>query len=207
MMTQNYKDELYNFCQKFKLSNPSYVTDKSGTEHNPMYLSSVIVNDRSFLGETCKTKRLAEASAALAALEYCNTDSLDNYSKTKACLLINGENLEMIDNEINLKILSCENLDIYIFVNNDDDLFHRKLPDKIIKIISSNDQLNSRDICMAMYTGSLLTKALYDTYFIATSSKFASVLVDMIKDGNLGWNNKKAYHITKIDEIYKINEK
>jgi len=206
-MSQNYKDELYKFCQKAGLGSPSYMTEKDGTEHEPMYLSSVIVDDKNFLGETCKTKKAAEASAALAALIYYNKDSLNNYSKSKACLLINGENLEMIDNEINLKILSCKNLDIYIFVNNDDDLFHRKLPDKIIKIISSNNQLNSRDICMAMYTGSLLSKALYDIYFIATSPKFANVLVDMIKDGNLGWNNKKAYHITKIDEIYKINEK
>lgn len=204
-MSQNYKDELYKFCQKAELGSPSYITEKNGTEHEPKFLSSVIIDDKNFVGETCKTKRLAEASAALAALIYYSNNPV--IFKTKACLLINGENLEMIDNEINLKILSCENLDIYIFVNNDDDLFHRKLPDKIIKIISSNNQLNSRDICMTAYTGSLLTKALHDVYFIATSPKFANVLVDMIKDGNLGWNNKKAYHITKIDEIYKINEK
>jgi hypothetical protein len=200
MMAQNYKDELYKFCQKFKLSNPGYKTDKSGTEHEPIYLSSVITDDGSFLGETCRTKKLAEASAALSALEYYKSKDKSLNSKNKACLLINGENTDMIDNEINLKVLSCENLDIYIFV--DYDIVYRKFPDKINKIITSNNNLHSRDICMSAYIGSFLTKGLYDIYFIATSSEFANVLVDMIQDGSLDWINKKAYHITKIEQIY-----
>ena len=206
MMTQNYKDELYKFCQKSKLSNPGYATEKSGTDHEPMYLGSVITDDGSFLGEACRTKKLTEASAALSALEYYKSKDKSLNSKNKACLLINGENTDMIDNEINLKVLSCENLDIYIFINNDDDLVHRKFPDKINKIIYSNNNLHSRDICMAMYTGSFLTKELYDIYFVATSPEFTNVLVDMVKDVNLSRNSKKAYHITRIEEIYEINE-
>jgi hypothetical protein len=35
-------------------------------------------------------------------------------------------------------------------------------------------------------------------------NKFSSVLIDMIRDKNLGWHDKEAYQITKVDQIYQI---
>ena len=210
-MTQNHKGFLQELSQKYGFLNPEYVTTKSGSDHNPEFISTVTVNEKSFTGEICKTKKASEAMAACEAINYLN-DIKFGFSTNKKCILINSDYLEMINNEITIneitiKELSDSNLDIYIFTNKEDFFTNQKLPNDIIKIISPSILSNSKDICMMTYTGSLLVKNLYDIYFIATYDKFSSVLVEMIKDKNFGWNNKEAHKITKIEQIYALDKK
>lgn len=205
-MSQNYKGFLQELAQKYGFLDPEYVTTKSGSDHNPNFVSTVTVNEESFTGEICKTKKASEAMAACEAINYLN-DIKNMVSVDKKCILINSDYLEMINNEITIKELSDCNLDIYIFTNKEDVFVNQKLPIKINKIISPSILPNSKDICMMTYTGSLLAKNLYDIYFIATYDEFSSVLVEMIKDKNFGWNNKEVHKITKIDQIYAFDKK
>jgi hypothetical protein len=220
MMSENHKDNLYKLSQKYGFNNPEYVTVKSGPDHNPDYISVVNINDVSFKGEICRTKKIAESKAALEALNYINVTYLNNIRNTtkitKMCLFLNFDNLEMLNNEITSKELLNRNLDIYLFANKNDYLVYENLlndkcsvegafpllPNEIIKIISPST--HSSNLCMMTYTGSLLIKNIYDIYFIAMPNKFSPVLIDMIKDKNLGWHDKEAYQITKIEQIYEI---
>jgi len=210
-MSANYKDMLQKFTQKYKLMDPEYETFKSGPDHNPEYASIVTINDQSFKGQVCKTKKLSESAAALEVLNYFNFivnhhNIKDEFSimmiNNKICILIDVDSLPTIDNEITLKELSNKNLDIFMFMNVTNNLINKQLPNKITEI-TVNDE-NSTSICIMMYTGILLTKNLYDTYFIVTNKEFADKLVNLIKSKSLGWNNKDAYQITKISEIYDI---
>lgn len=203
MISENYKDNLEKLAQKCKLLSPKYITVKSGPDHNPDYISSVIVNNEIFKGQVCKTKKASESLAALEALNNFSKKILHNNKlslyNNKICILIDYDNLKQIDNEITHKEISNQNLDIYMFIDKINYFTDKKLPDGVIKILSS-----STDISIMTYTGSLLTKNLYDIYFIATRNKFAFGLIEMIKDKNFGWDNKEAYQITRINQIYKI---
>ena len=208
MMSEGHKDNLEKLSQKYKFSKPKYITVKSGCEHDPNYVSMVTINNETFKGQACKTKKISEGMAALEALNYINIKYLHNVKKepliNRVCILIDSDNLIQIENEITLKETSNNNLDIYMFMDKINYLKDKELPDGVIKIISPNTLSNITDISIMTYTGALLAKNLYDTYFIATRDKFALGLIDMIKSQNLGWNNKKAYQITKINQIYEI---
>jgi len=197
-MTENYKDNLQKLIQKYRLPNPEYVTIKSGPDHNPDFISTVTVNDEIFRGVMSKTKKFSEVSAAFIALE-----NLDNFSENKKCMLINLDNLQSIYNEITIKELSNPNLDIYLFMGKNNYLIDKIMTNEIIKVISPSIEINSTNIYMTMYIGSLLTKNLYDTYFVATDTEFSSILMEIIKYGSLNFDNKKAYQITNINQIYK----
>jgi len=105
--------------------------------------------------------------------------------------------------EITIKELSNPNLDIYLFMGKNNYLIDKIMTNEIIKVISPSIEINSTNIYMTMYIGSLLTKNLYDTYFVATDTEFSSILMEIIKYGSLNFDNKKAYQITNINQIYK----
>ena len=208
MMSENYKDSLEKLSQKYKFSKPEYITIKSGSEHEPNYVSVVTINNETFRGQVCKTKKISEAKAALEALNYINTKYLHNVKKehpiNRVCILIDSDNLPGIENEITFKEISNTNLSIYMFMDKINYLKDKKLPDGVIRIISPDTLSNITDISMMTYTGALLAKNLYDIYFVATRDKFALGLVELIKKQNICWNIKEAHQITKINEIYKI---
>lgn len=205
-MSNNYKDILQKLAQKYNFPDPEYKTIKSGPDHNPDYESTVTINGETFKGQFSKTKKASESVAALEALNYINSVYLHNikggFSTRKICILIDSDNLQTIIDEITLKELVNQDLDIYIFMSKTSNLLDKKLPKEIIKVISPITQENNTNICITTYTGSLLMKNFYDIYFIATNDKFASSLIEMIKDKNLAWNNKEAYQINKINQIY-----
>ena len=200
-MSDNYKDNLEKLSQKYKFSDPEYITVKSGPDHNSDYVSSVTVNGETFKGQIGKTKKASESSAAFEAVKFFNKKLK---RANKVCILIDSDNLQQIENEITSKEILNKDLDIYMFMDKINYLKDKKLPDGVIKIMSPNTTSNITDISIMTYTGSLLTKNLYDIYFIATRDKFALGLMEMIKAQNFGWYNKETYQITKINEIYKI---
>ncbi len=184
-------------------SNPEYVTIKSGPDHNPSFISTVTVNRETYKGLTSSTKKNAETNAALEAFNYINITCFDNTkSLHKICILIDADNLPNIDNEITIRELSNDNLDIFMFMSKTNPIANKRLPNEVIIIISPSTKQESNNICITTYTGSLLTKGLYDMYFIVTCDKFGAPLVDMIKDDTLYWNSKEARQITKICQIY-----
>jgi hypothetical protein len=227
-MSDNYKDILQKLVQKYGFVNPEYVTIKSGPDHIPNFITTVTLNNKTFNGEISNSKKNAEKMAAFKALKYFNEvyfdqkvsceskhqDLMTVTSYKKICLLIDSDNLlynkssmegdipvlyKLLD-EITTKELTNKKLDIYIFMSKNNCIINEKIPKDIIKIISPNERSDS--ICMSTYIGSLLTKNLYDIYFIATSDEISLSLIEMIKSKSFGWNNKEAYQITKISQIY-----
>ncbi len=143
--------------------------------------------------------------AALEALNYINMRYLYNiknqFHTQKICILIDVDNLPKIGEEITLKELSNNNLDIYMFMNKTNCSVNKRILNEVNIIISPSGRSDSTNVCICCYTGSLLKKNLYDIYFIATNDKFALSLIDMIKS-DIDWNNKEAHQITKICQIY-----
>lgn len=199
------KDILQKLCQKYKFSDPEYVTIKSGPDHNPSFISTVTVNGETYKGHSSNTKKNSETQAAIEAFNYINMTYLHNVKNSnshKICILIDADNLPNIDNEITIKELSNNNLNIFMFMSKANPITNKRIANEVIKIISPNTRPDSIDVCITTYAGSFLTKDLYDKYFIVTCDKFGLSLVDMIKNDNYYWNSKEARQITKICQIY-----
>jgi hypothetical protein len=190
-MSNNYKDILQKLTQKYKFSNPEYITTKSGPDHNPIFTSTVIINFESFEGKQCSTKKEAEKMAAFEALNHLSGKS----SSLKICLLLDEFRSPGIFNEITTRELSNNNLDIYVFT--DYTSINEKYPEKVIKMIVPNGVCNNT--CISTYMGFLLGKNLYDIYF--TNTNRDNILLDNL---NIDWFGRTPGHtIDQICEIYK----
>ena len=69
----NYKNELQEFCQKNKLILPVYSHDRHGTDHNPIFVSTVVVcmNDRVYENYAeSNSKKNADKKAAKRLLSF-----------------------------------------------------------------------------------------------------------------------------------------
>lgn len=62
-----FKNLLQELAQKEYSCLPAYITTRSGPSHNPIFCSTVEINEESFTGQEEKTKKLAEMNAAKVA--------------------------------------------------------------------------------------------------------------------------------------------
>lgn len=203
-MSENYKDELQKLVQKHGLFKPEYVTVKSGLDHIPEFITTVTINGHSFRGsfrgQTANTKKNAEKLAALEVLNYIKSYKFNN-NQIKTCILIDLDYFPKFDDDITIKELCYDNLDIFVFMSNEHKSTKKKFPNEIIQIITPSNNPEDTKICMSTYLGSLLIKNLYDEYLLATNHDFALTLIKIINDKTLGWDNKKAREINNISQI------
>ena len=75
------KNCLQEFCQAKKLPLPKYVVDVAGPAHALQYRAECAMVDGAFTGDWFSTKKMAEGSAAAAALEALGISSSDYASK------------------------------------------------------------------------------------------------------------------------------
>ncbi len=66
----SHKNKLLEFLQKNKLNIPTFVTTRidTGIDHNPIWMSQIIINDNTFSGQG-RSKKEAEAEASKFAME------------------------------------------------------------------------------------------------------------------------------------------
>lgn len=66
---QNPKGDLIDYCRAQKLRNPKFETRGTGPEHEPLFITDVIINDEVRATGQGSSKRESERTASLLALE------------------------------------------------------------------------------------------------------------------------------------------
>lgn len=197
------KNNLQEYCQKRKQPLPEYTSVRmGGTDNEPLWQSSITVDDKEYLGSICSSKKRAELSAAQVALTNIGNIEEDSIKMVigKVALFVDVENMPHFADEVAKKFGG--NIVIYAVVGEHHHLSDKEFTPNIIKIISHSTRQDGTDTCIQVYIGWLLSQNAYNTYLIATLDHFGSALVDIITSPISPWPKIEAKVVTKISHIY-----
>jgi len=207
------KNQLQEIYQKNGNVLPQYKTRrKGGQDHNPQYVSTVILPDgKKVLGDTCRNKKLAESAAAQKALLYIKKQTLRKIKicfQGKTMVLIDLENKPNVEKEFLEYIEDFSGVDIFIFTSTDHPCL-RKLentePAQIIDI--SSTRRDAADIALVFFAGMFCQD--YNNLLVVTNDHFGSALVDAFLDipSKMGDSTKrKAFHCLSFEKALQILE-
>lgn len=205
----NSKNALLEYFQKKALPLPKYTSIRiGGRDHDPLWQSTVLINNTVIVSDICSTKRAAEFSVsdkALVALHQCSIVP-KHIVPPRTVLLVDVENLPCFIDET---LEQVEGLTIYAFIGQHHHLATKVFPPEVIKILSPSTRRDGTDTCIQVHVGILLANdnESYDHYLIATRDHFGSALVDMItsQEPSLLWDTnttRTAKVVTQVSHIY-----
>ena len=214
-MQKNTKNELQEQYQRQRLPLPKYHCQRhGGSAHEPLWQSTVTISDgRTFTGEVCSNKSLADMSAAERALSGLTmvshslltladippTPKINLTGLTSStAVLVDVENLPKFIEEMGDRIREYS---VYAFVGEHHCLSDKNFGSEVIKVLSPSTRSDGTDTCMQVYMGMLLAQEAYDDYIIVTRDHYGSALVEMITTSGLGWNAKSARLVTKVSQL------
>lgn len=181
-MDQNYKGQLNELCQKKGWDRPYFDTKQIGGEsHQPIFESTVIVNDFDHISCKGNTKKLAEHGAAKLLLNEILKLKTEHNEKSKnidTIVMIDGENLHKIVHDIS----DDDNIQKIIYLSKHHHSVNMELEDTTIKKISPSTRQDGNDYFMAMDMIKMPEKyPNVKRIIIYTRDKFGSVIVDNMK--------------------------
>lgn len=202
-MSFNVKGLLQEHCQKRKVANPIYERARVGGEdHEPLWISTVTVDQLSFTGDVQKSKILADQAAADIALaslqESERTRATSKILDESTVVLVDVENLPKFIDELKSEVSKCN---VIAFVGEHHPLAEKTFPSNVLVIKTDSTRKDATDTCMQVYVGCLLAKNTYENYIIVTRDHFGSSLVDTIRSSRGNWMAKNARLVTSVSQL------
>ena len=227
-MSENAKNLLQIRCQREKLMLPIYVTCRDGgSDHVPMWKSTVTINALSCEGVPSMTKIQAEISAAERFLAVFVEKKNDPSEARIERPELGRFNQEIISTNTHFKVPTPIEKDLRrtILLIDGENMhgFAAKLPDSILnsvtvhlylgehhalsskesdhrikKILCPGSRKDLVDTCITMHVAMFLTQKLYDRYWIASRDHFASTVVDLIGWSMIGETSASGKVVTQL---------
>ena len=191
------KNKLQEYFQKRKLPLPKYYSYSEGRSHESLWKSTVeLYNGSKYTGDPCKSKTLAEASAANIAL----LDHMDRKDKVlisediMISILVDIENKPNFVDDVLEKIdLNKCNIDLYIFISEGHHNIGKEWDNnKVFKQVIPSTRKDAADIGMILFTGKLISNNDYDKIIVVTSDHFGIVIEEC---------TSRVKHVRDIDGL------
>ena len=185
-----YKSKINEYCQKYELDRPEYITCMSEINKTPVFNSSVNFNGEIYTDKSVfSNKKLAEDNIAkIVYLRIQKNKKLKRirYKGDKNILLcVDVENQPNIIEEIDEMVEESQKLHICLCISKYHNQYNNmmKYNNKyIVKAIDSSDK-DSADILMVFYLG--LVHYNYDKIGIITHDHFAKPLCHLLDNGKI----------------------
>lgn len=186
-MSDKTKNKLQEYCQKNGWDLPKYETHCSGQSHDPIFVSQVIVNGQTYMGNRSNSKKGAEKLAADVAyfnlMEEYNKNKI-NYLGPRITILLDIENqpkfIENLEEYINLEFNNLIRIEIFVSLNSP--LKNKKYNEKyctmhMIPVVRSD----AADTYLIFRAGMYVACRVKSEYIIVSNDHFAETLKEIMR--------------------------